>query len=233
MHLIYHTPTIQNTILCPVVHTIHSVISCMIIVSITLLATERVHAFRLRKEKEGGMSKKATIVTLVTFWVVLIVVMIVLLIIHHLQGNNEYCLYDGIVKQFRINAILTPWAALTFVVAFTGIICMRRQEALSAEIKQAIIRPTLVFSCLGYVYVQVVAVLFCLFFFNKLLYCKLNTLLSLLARLFHVAFPVIWLVTWTRNGDISLPCIRMNRNRRPLPVNENDLANNGETDTFL
>jgi len=183
----------------------------MIFISVTVLITERFHAVRLGKEKEGGMTKKAAIVTLVTFWFLMIAIMIIEIAIDRLylgqdsfqyyeHKNQKYCYQSHFEYKIWINLVLILWAFITSIVTFIGTIVMWYRKSATPEIKKAVIYPTVVLSVCAFLYAGI------LFSYHSLFYGRVQRILFMAGMLIEVTFPVIWLVTWARNGDISLKC---------------------------
>ena len=221
----YHTPSLQGTPLCAIQQIISRCTFHIMFVSLNILLTERFHAVRYGKENEGGMSKKAGIVILVTFWIVVIGLQGIEAITGKLLGHDIVQYYDNFKHcyfglhefQFVTTLILTLWGFVTSIVVFTGMLVMRQRNTSSEDVKQAIIHPIIALSIFAFFYSVISFMLFCLQNMIYHFHMDLFHILYIFIFLFAAAFPVTWLITWDRNGDITLACIKkIDGERKPL-----------------
>ena len=146
------------------------------------------------------MSKKAAIATLVTFWIIVIG----LRVIEAING-----------RLLSLYIILTLWAFVTSIVVFIGMLVVRQRNTSSADVKQATIHPVITLSICTFLYSGLFFIYQPLIYFN-IIGMEVFYVLNIFAFLIPIAFPVIWLVTWAHNGDITLACIKKKNYVRPL-----------------
>ena len=220
--LLYHVPSLMASSACYFFSFVESVVWIMSVISSTLIVTERFHGLRLGVENGGSFSKKQVILCLVPFWIIMTLAITLPTIASALRFGDSvfFVSREGIcyakynVVQL-IQMIVWLWAFPTFIVVFIGALVLRGRKTTTDAMKQSIVNPTVALSVVGFLFLMVpiaASIAFFVLGFHWLDYMFQS--ISLLFYLFDVAFPIVWLVTWSRTGDISLKCCTGDENEQ-------------------
>ena len=213
----YHIPTIASTALCPFIHLSASILYYLYYIFNFLIIIERFHALRLRRE-EGGFDKKAVISCLVMFWLVVVISIVAVVVITPLvQGLTFYEWHDYTcyVKYARSQEFveLGIWFFLfpAFLTVFIGTLVLRNRPSITPELMKSNVKPTLAASGLGFLLLVGNLTLDVLPLLVPAMYIYTQCVFILrttLPILHMIAFLLIWIITWSKNGDISFPCCK-------------------------
>ena len=228
LSILYHMPSLMASSTCYFFTFVESVVWMMIVVSSTLIVTERFHGLRLGVENGGSFSKKQVILCLVPFWIIMTLAITLPTIITAIRFGESvvYLSKEGLCyKKYDmvqlIQAVVWLWAFPTFVAVFIGTLVLKDRKTTSAAMKESIVNPNIALTVVGFFLLLVpIAVMIGFFVFG---FHRLDVLFSgasLLSYLYDVAFPIVWLVTWSRTGDISLKCGAEDENEHKRLLNQ-------------
>ena len=119
-----------------------------------------------------------------------------------------YLRYSGGLEfiQLGIWLFLLP----AFIIVFIGTLILRNRKTTTPELIRSNVKQTLAASALGFfllmgnLTLDVLPSIIPIVPFTQSIYLIRTTLLLL----YMIAFPLIWIVTWTKNEDISFPCCK-------------------------
>ena len=215
----YQIPTLTSTALCPGILLLGIILSCMYYIFNFLVIIERFHALRLGKE-EGGFGKKAVILCLVLFWIFITIGSTLAVVAKPMfYGRRFYVWYEYScyltysTGQEFIPLAIWPFLFPAFITVFIGSFVLRKRKTTNPEMIRSNVKPTLAASALGFILLVGnltldVLPLFVPFVPVNQPWYFLRTTFSILHM---IAFPLIWIVTWSKNGDISLPCCKVDQ----------------------
>jgi hypothetical protein len=196
--------------------TLSAILWNIVMLSMVYVAVERFCALQKEKSNEGGMKKHTVILLLAASWFVVVLAQTIPIGVEPIFHGDEPFIYFDIkpghqacyVIQMVIPTILR---IIVFILAFVaivtviiGIAVLGCRNTVTPEVKQSVVIPTLTFSTLFLLFTisgectNVLAIL------NIIPYNQLSDhIFNFLLLLTWISFPVTWLVTWSRSGDIS------------------------------
>ena len=212
----YQIPTISSTAVCPLIHLLSSVLYSVYHIFNFLVIIERFHALRLGKE-EGGFDKKAVIACLVFFWLIAVVgITAFVVVVPVVQGLAfyEWYEYTCYLKFSRgleyVHLGIWFFVFPAFLTVFIGTLVLRNRSTTTLEMIKSNVKPTLAASGLGFFLLVGSYTLDILPFILDVgsLIEPIYLIRTTLLILHMIAFPLIWIVSWAKNGDISFPCCK-------------------------
>ena len=212
---LYQLPTLMSKPLCYVFQFVMEASWKMTPVSFTLVITERFHTLRLGVE-DSAFTKKQVIICLACFWVILTIISALPpLIIPLIHGYPVFADHPSLICIMHspmtnmMNLIIWIWAFPTFLVVFIGSLVLKGRKTTSDTMKQTIVNPTIALSCIGFVFMILPHTLLVSASMFSMISAAIYPIYYLINIGFFVSdifFAIIWLATWSRNGDISLKC---------------------------